>query len=112
MKKQDIVILAVLFGLWIAWPTVDRQIKKFFFQEPIGPTAEPVKSEESDRKPAALVESKITKPVLLEAPLETPVAPAVAEETAPLVPEKTTILENEKLKVTVSSATTSPLSWT
>ena len=46
MKKQDFVILALLFGLWIAWPTIDRQIKKRFFHDTPAPAAEQVKPDE------------------------------------------------------------------
>ena len=103
MKKQDIIILAFLFGLWIAWPTIDRQLKKSFFHGTIAPAAEQVKPAESDRKPAEPVESEIAKPAIAEIPIETPAVPAVAEELAPSTPEKTTVLKNEKFKVTVSS---------
>ncbi len=104
MKKQDIVILAVLFALWIAWPTVDRQLKKRFFKT--APAAEQtVQAEQPAQAPAALVESPASaaEPVIAESPVAAPGAPAVVEEPSPVAPEKTAVLENEKLKVVVSS---------
>jgi len=104
MKKQDIVILAVLFGLWIAWPMVDRQIKKRFFHSAPAPAAEQVvESTEPVQKPVAPVSPEVAEPAIAEAPAETPAAPAVAEEPVSTTPEKTAVLENEQLKVTVSS---------
>jgi YidC/Oxa1 family membrane protein insertase len=106
MKKQDIVILAVLFGLWIAWPTIDREIKKRFFHSTPAPAAEQVVNPaDPDQKPAAPAEPmpELAEPAIAEAPVETPAAPVVVEEPVSMTPEKTAVLENEKLKVTVSS---------
>ncbi len=106
MKKQDIVLLAVLFALWIAWPTVDRQLKKRFFKTAPATVAEQtVQAEKPAQAPAAPAEPSVpaVEPVIAEPPVAVPVAPAVGEEPAPAVPEKTAVLENEKLKVVVSS---------
>lgn len=104
MKKQDIVILAVLFAMWIAWPSLDRQIKKHFFHSAPAPVAEqaatPVEPAQEAAAPAA-AETKVAEPVIAEAQAVTSAAPTVVEEEA--VPEKTAVLENEQLKVTLSS---------
>ena len=100
MKKQDLVILAILFALWIAWPSVDRQLKKRFFHSAPAPVAEQTAAPEppTPAKPeATLAEVPVATPV------KAPVAPAVAEEPADPAPEKTVLLENEKVKVIVSS---------
>ena len=104
MKKQDIVILAVLFALWIAWPTIDRQIKKHFFHSAPAPVAEQTTTPVEpavEAAAAAEAETKVAEPVIAEAQAVTSAAPAVVEEEA--VPEKTAVLENEQLKVTLSS---------
>ena len=106
MKKQDIVILAVLFGLWIAWPTIDRQIKKRFFHSTPAPAAEQVAAPtESAQEPVESVKPEVAaaEPAIAEAPAETPAAAPVVEEPVPTTPEKTAVLENEQLKVIVSS---------
>ena len=104
MKKQDIAILAVLFALWIAWPTVDRQIKKRFFHNTPAPAAEQVVTPaKPTQEAAAPAEPKAAEPAIAEAPVETPAEPIVVEEPVSTTPEKTAVLENEKLKVTVSS---------
>ena len=73
MKKQDIVILAVLFALWIAWPTVDRQLKKRFFKTAPATVAEQtVQAEEPAQAPAAPAEPS--------APAAEPVAPLTGPE--------------------------------
>jgi YidC/Oxa1 family membrane protein insertase len=102
MKKQDIAILAVLFALWIAWPTIDRQIKKRFFHSTPAPVAEQVATPDkaAQEVPAA---AKVSEPAIAEAQAATSAAPAVVEEAVPAVPEKTVVLENEQLKVTLSS---------
>ena len=102
MKKQDIIILAALFALWLAWPVVDRKIiKPNFFKESAAPEAV---------EPAAPAPSgAVTDASLGEAPAPAaePEA-AVAAEAAPEevvedVPEETAVMENESIRLTVSS---------
>ena len=70
MKKQDIIILAALFALWLAWPVVDRKIiKPNFFKE----SAVPEAVEPDAEAPAGAV----TDAALGEAP-----APAAEPEAA------------------------------
>lgn len=108
MKKQDIAILAVLFALWIAWPTVDRQIKKRFFHSTPVPAAEQVATPAKPaQKLAVPVEiapaSASAEPAIAEVPTATPSEPTVVEEPVSTVPERTAVLENSNLKVIVSS---------
>lgn len=106
MKKQDIAILAVLFALWIAWPSVDRVIKKrFFHSTPVAAAEQAVTPVEPVQKSAAPaeIESKAVEPAIAEAPVETPAAISVVEEPVSTAPEKTAVLENDMLKVIVSS---------
>ncbi len=105
MKKQDIVILAVLFALWIAWPSLDRQIKKHFFHSAPAPVAEQAEMPAEPAREAAVAaeaETKVAEPAIAEAQAVTSAAAAVVEEEV-VVPEKTAVLENEHVKVTLSS---------
>jgi YidC/Oxa1 family membrane protein insertase len=103
MKKKDVIFLALLFGLWIAWPTLDRQINKLFFRGATTPAREPINPAAPDQKPITPVESKPEKPPIAESSVETPTSLAVVQEPATTAPETTTVMENEKLKVIVSS---------
>ncbi len=110
MKKQDFLIIALLFALWLAWPFIDREIiRKYFFPRPPAPAEQAAET----APPAAAAEPTAAgaKAEALAAPSEKPAAapaptapekPAV-EEVASTEPEKTAVLESEQLKITVSS---------
>ena len=106
MKRNDILILVALFALWMAWPFIDRQIIKKHFYPSAAPTPAETASEpdRTSAEPVVLAPAESAKPAL---PAETP-APAAepAAETVeaePLRPETTAALEDERVRVVVSS---------
>ena len=105
MKKQDIIILVILLALWMAWPQLDRQIKKRFF--PPAPVPEAVKTEAPETvADATLAEEPAGEPAAAPAqPAAAPEAEAapVAAEPESAEPEKTAVLENDLVRITVSS---------
>ena len=106
MKRNDILILVALFALWLAWPAFDRHIiKKYFFHAPppalteavpegAGPVAEPPcarpRGERSPRR---------------RRPKRRSVAPEATggAEPEPAGPETTAALEDERMRIVVSS---------
>ncbi|MFH0879044.1 MAG: membrane protein insertase YidC [Lentisphaerota bacterium] len=107
MKKSDMAIVAVLFALWIFWPTLDRQISKRFFPNRVAKTslmatqAVSQASAEAKSMPADAAFSAKPETLQLEAEKEA-VAPAT-EPAQPREPERTASISNEKLQVTLSS---------
>ena len=103
MKKQDIIILVALFALWLAWPIIDRQvIKKYFFHDSAAPAA----AEPASDVPGAVTDAALGEaPATLPADEATEAAPAKveAEPEEDALPEETAVLENEAIKLTVSS---------
>lgn len=99
MEKKDLIWLAILLALMLAWPVIDRRVvKPLLFPEP--PAAEapaPTVAEGAAAPPAELAEKE-------EAAVE-PQGPAKeAEEVAARgEPEQLFTLENERLAVVVSS---------
>ncbi|OQW96866.1 MAG: hypothetical protein BWK77_03390 [Verrucomicrobia bacterium A1] len=98
MKKQDLIVVVALIALWLAWPTVDRLvIRKYFFPHSAAVAA-------ATNAVPAVSGSNVVLDVAGTAPAAIAEAPAAVEEPAmPSVPEKTAVLENARVKVTVSS---------
>ncbi len=105
MKKQDIAIIAVLIALWMAWPIIDRQIiRKYIFKNPPVPA-------QAKTPASGEVGKTADAPAALSTPAETPAteaAPAATSESKPAEPlpsepEKTAVLENSQIRVTVAS---------
>lgn len=102
MTRKDIIIVALLFALWIAWPLIDRQvIKRYFFPAP-PPTPSPElalrETQDSVSPPVAEAEPETVPPGL---PEQTRLLERRGEEQA--YPERTALLENEHLRLEVSS---------
>ncbi|HBA84055.1 MAG TPA: hypothetical protein DCZ95_08180 [Verrucomicrobia bacterium] len=108
MKKQDLIIIVVLFALWMGWPFIDRLVVKKFFPA-------------DDKPPAASTEipgaatNRLSLPsetTLSEAPVKTeveaaPTAPTIeaepAEPVRPSTPEQTALLSNDEVEIKVSA---------
>ncbi len=105
MKLKDIIILVVLFGLWMAWPTIDRQIiRKRIFKQPVIESVQPAKGQAPAVTSAAPAEVA-SKPVAEQPALApaTQTVAAVEEVVVSMEPEQTGVLENALMKVTISS---------
>jgi YidC/Oxa1 family membrane protein insertase len=101
MKKQDILILAALIGLFVAWPWLDRTVVKKFFPDRPVPAQLAATTNTVSATNAVLALAKaaaVTAP-----PAATNAAPAVVEPVLPAVPEQTLVLTNDVLEVVVSS---------
>lgn len=107
MSKRDLIIVVILFALWISWPMIDRQIvKRYFF--PAGPApVETVSPEsagpESSEPPALSAAPAEAEPVASPAKPEPQSEPQADEPAEPATPERTAVLENDRVKLTVSS---------
>ncbi len=104
MSKKDLLIVIALFAIWISWPVIDRQIvKRHFF-----PASAPVETEQVlEQEPGAT-----EPPALAAAPVEVAaepepevqeVQPVEPEPETPAISEQVVSLENEKIRVEVSS---------
>ena len=103
MKKNDILILVALFGLWLAWPLLDRHvIKKYFFHTP-PPSAEQPAEPAVVSTPSAAPELKLPEKASDVAPVEPEVAPEVAAAIAEQPEARKILLENERIRLTLSS---------
>ena len=105
MKRNDIVLLVVLFGLLIGWRYIDSHvIKKHFYKNAGKPAAVAVTNTtaaaDEPTAPAATNETALASAPAAES---TNVAAAAAAEVQPLGPEQTATLENDKIAVTFSS---------
>ncbi len=115
MKKSDLLILLILFGLWFAWGPIDRLIFK-----PLFPPKEPVPAEEtvtaSDPADRVLpVEAAPGEIAPLATPGIAPAAPApvlegaksegaaVEAQEADLPDEQLVVLTNDSVRITFSS---------
>lgn len=88
MKRNDVIILLLLFALWLAWPAIDRRvIKPLFFPRP--PAADLPVPRETPPEPPALA----------------PRAEFVEEEviSEPSGPEQRVVLQDDKVRLTFSS---------
>jgi len=108
MKKQDLLIIAVLFGLWILWPTIDREIiKKYFYPQSAVPVEDVVSNAAPDQVAAEVPEAPGLDTA--EAVVEAPAVAAQSETeksekvSKPAEPEKTGVIENDKVRVVLSS---------
>jgi len=108
MKKQDILIVVVLFGLWLLWSPLDRMfIKPIFFPDP--PATETVDQVVPDEvAPMAL--DQVERPVVpvtpsLSAPEQavTPLKESSPASEEALAEEKLVVLENDRMAVTFST---------
>lgn len=109
MKKQDILIVVVLFGLWLLWSPLDRMfIKPTFFPDP--PASEtvdrvvpdevtPTAVEGVPRPDTPIVPPSLSAPEQAITPLAEP--PPISEEA--LADEKLIVLENDHMAVTFST---------
>lgn len=114
MKKQDIIILVVLGLLFVAWPYIDRHfITRIFPPEP-APAAEQNGPEPSMEQPGAEIEETAAMPreerSAEDADRQIADASAAREgekgeetEMEPLPPARTAVLENDDLRITLSS---------
>jgi len=101
MKKNDIVLIAVLLGLLMAWPKVDQYIiKPLVFKRPAVeafPEPEPEAAAAEEPAPAAIPEAE-------DAPAAEPaVMAAPAEEPEGSIPEETLALGNDNVSLLLSS---------
>lgn len=104
MSKKDLLIVIALFAIWISWPVIDRQIvKRHFF-----PASTPVETEQVVEQESVTAEP----PALAAAPIEIAAEPepevrefqpVEPEPETPAIPEQVVSLENEKIRVEVSS---------
>ncbi|MBU0678209.1 MAG: membrane protein insertase YidC [Verrucomicrobia bacterium] len=105
MKKNDIIIVALLLVLWFAWGPLDRHVfRKYFYNAPPVQQQEMLtetagESEETAVKPPVVLEAPELKPA--QEPVEYPAMPETPEESA--VPETTAVISNDFLALTVSS---------
>ena len=98
MKKQDILILAALIGLFVAWPWLDRAVVKKFFPSRSAP-AQVVRGTNTVNATNAM--AVLAKATTITAP---PVAsPTVVEPVLPAQPEQILKLTNMVIEVVVSS---------
>ncbi|MBU1692977.1 MAG: membrane protein insertase YidC [Verrucomicrobia bacterium] len=106
MKRNDILILVALFALWLAWPMIDREIiKKHFYSSPSPAPAETVvEPERPAAEPPSLAPAENAEPAA-PGPVAEPAAEPVPETVAtePLRPETTAVLEDERVRLVVSS---------
>jgi YidC/Oxa1 family membrane protein insertase len=103
MTRKDLIIVALLFALWIAWPVIDRQIiKRYFFPVPPAQATPEAVLRESETlaspKTAPPPSSEAEKPAEAVSPQTTPAQPDEEEQ-----PEHTAVLENDHLRLEVSS---------
>ena len=98
MKKQDILILAALIGLFVAWPWIDRAVVKKFFPSRSAAAQVALGTHTAGFTNAAVALAKATT---ITAP---PVAgPTIVEPAQPARPEQTLTLTNAVLEVVLSS---------
>jgi YidC/Oxa1 family membrane protein insertase len=106
MKKQDLLIIVLLFALWISWPYVDRLIIKKFFPANQKPPAASQVSNAATNRVALPSDTALTEaPVKVEAEAPAPQQPAAVEPepVRPLGPEQTTLLTNQDVEIKISS---------
>ncbi|TAN37979.1 MAG: membrane protein insertase YidC [Verrucomicrobia bacterium] len=97
MKKQDILILAALIALFVAWPWIDRAVvKKFFPNRPLPAQL----AAGTNTISATNAVGALAKATAITAP---PAVPVVVEPPLPTKPEQTLTLKNDVLEVVVSS---------
>lgn len=101
MKKQDFIVIGILFALWLAWPYVDREvIRKIWPGEvsaPAGVVSTSSVPEIASTEPAA---DSGAPPEVLQEP------PALVSSNATDgtdAPEQTAILSNEWVEITLTS---------
>lgn len=104
MTRKDLVIVALLFALWMAWPVIDRHvIKRYFFPSPPAPPTPEATLREAE-SPAAEAPAEESLPASAPEISETP---AAAEHIASSVEaegtEQIAVLENEHVRLEVSS---------
>ncbi len=102
MKKQDLLIIILLFGLWMAWPVIDRQVVKKFFPAREVPAAAEIPA------PGAAEGLTLPRETALAEPAATPEQPKPADPVAveasvPRKPEEIVVLSNDKMEVVISS---------
>lgn len=100
MSKKDVVPFALLLGLLLAWPYIDRHIiLKYFPQEaPVRPAVtEPAVGPEESELTSAPVESPAVSPV------ESQASAAAVEDTADLPPARAATLSNDLVDVVLTS---------
>lgn len=103
MNRRDIVIVAALVALLLAWPMIDREIARRFYPERFAPPAE-----QTEDPAAPPVAAELTAP---EPPaIQTPEAPAKAADMAAIggeppsdAPERRFTLRNDRAVYTFSS---------
>ena len=97
MKKQDLVIVGILFALLLAWPYL---VGKLFPSAPTRPEKAALAPLAVSNLPSESAKSPLTEstsaPVIVSAP-ETPATPI------PSKPERRLVLANNETAVTVSS---------
>lgn len=102
MKKNDIILIAAMVGLLMLWPKVDQYIiKPLVFKRPaveILPEPEPATEPE-----AAVVSAPSPEAVVEAAPVAPAVLAAPEEEPGEAVPEETLVLDNEYIRLMLSS---------
>lgn len=105
MSRRDIVIVVLLFALWMAWPYLDRHvIKPLFFPSP--PIAErPVEAgAEGEQAPADTVGAGKDMALIEQPELIPPAQEQVPEPRSdPLLPEQILALENDAVRLEIST---------
>lgn len=103
MNKKDIPILIVLVALWVAWPHIyQRYFKKAQPEQEGAEQVVHVVPEGEQAAPAPVVEA--AKPAAPEPVVEPALAAPVPEpEPAPSVPERTAMLADDQVEITLSS---------
>jgi len=102
MKKQDILILAALIALFVAWPWIDRLVvRKFFPNQPV--PAQFVAG--TNTLSATNIVGALAKATAITAPpaTQTNTAAVVVGPAVPAKPEQILTLTNDVLEVVVSS---------
>ena len=103
MKKQDVIIVALLLVLLLAWPMIYTRLFPPPPQSPAvtGPTNAPVQAaapiQTAPATPPAAVDMMADAPALTSPP------PKPAAPPAPRAPEQIEILRNDKMALTFSS---------
>ncbi|MBN1269740.1 MAG: membrane protein insertase YidC [Kiritimatiellae bacterium] len=110
MERKDIILIAALVALMIAWPVIDRHVIKPVFFPKSGTEAiegdQPSEAAEPPGPGPAGEAPVLTEPVAPETVIDPAPAPAEVEpapEPEPAVPEQLVTLENERMAVVVSS---------
>ena len=104
MKRKDLIPIALIFILFLAYPTIDRKIMTKIFPPKAKPV--PAAAAESAEAPSIPADTALAAPEAADRPSEEAAAPLAAAEAAAeeeKAPEVLATLANDRVELTLSS---------